>query len=31
MAHMKRSDPDNFDPKSIVVTTCDADSKFHPR
>ncbi len=31
MAHLKSNRPDEFDPKNIVVTTCDADSKFHPR
>ena len=31
MAHLKRRDPNGFNPDSIVVTTCDADSKFHPR
>ena len=31
MAHVKRRNPDAFDPDRIIVTTCDADSKFHPR
>ena len=31
LAHMKRSSPEEFDPDRIIVTTCDADSKFHPR
>ena len=31
IAHMKRKAGSNFDPDRILITTCDADSKFHPR
>ena len=31
LAHMKQRRGNAFDPDRILVTTCDADSKFHPR
>ena len=31
LAHMKQRRGTAFDPDRILVTTCDADSKFHPR
>ena len=31
LAHMKQRRSTKFDPDRILVTTCDADSKFHPR
>ena len=31
IAHMKRKAGSNFDPDRILITTGDADSKFHPR
>ena len=31
LAHVKRREMDEFDPKKIIITTCDADSKFHPK
>lgn len=31
LAHVKRRDKDAFNPANILITTCDADSKFHPR
>ena len=33
LAHVKRSAATeaDFDPDRIIITTCDADSKFHPR
>lgn len=31
LAHIKRKAGNDFDPDRILITTCDADSKFHPR